>query len=310
MTPNELRARCKEVVELANKLYGIDLSQVQIGWCKGRAAGRAGGKRLRDTVMSNYYVQFNHDMLGRDAAEHVDSNTVPHEYAHVLGYINPDRFGRKHDYLWAKTCKELGGNGVRCHQEEVVFGTGTTYEYTTTTGKKVRISSQKHGRVVRGVPLVYRDRSMGRIDSTCAYSIVGHQGRSLATPIVKKAVADLPPNHPAVIESFVRTPWTPEAIKNAVVTATLFEKGVAVKQWTPSAVRAVVQAAPKTVAPMNQQGLSKAAMARAVMLSGHNGGKSYEEIILAIMAATGHDRQLSRSYYKGNYQKVGVPAPI
>ncbi len=291
MTPNELRARCKEVVELANKLYGIDLSQVQIGWCKGRAAGRAGGKRLRDTVMSNYYVQFNHDMLGRDAAEHVDSNTVPHEYAHVLGYINPDRFGRKHDYLWAQTCKELGGNGVRCHQEEVVFGTGTTYEYTTTTGKKVRISSQKHGRVVRGVPLVYRDRSMGRIDSTCAYSIVGHQGRSLAAPIVKKAVADLPPNHPAVIERVVQQ-WTPEAIKNAVITVTR------------------VPAAPKIVAPMNQQGLSKAAMARAVMLSGHNGGKSYEEIILAIMAATGHDRQLSRSYYKGNYQKVGVPAPI
>jgi hypothetical protein len=50
-------------------------------------------------------------------------------------------------------------------------------------------------------------------------------------------------------------------------------------------------------------------MARAVMLSGHKAGKSYEEIILAIMHATGHDRQLSRSYYKGNYAKVGVPAP-
>ncbi len=290
MTPIELRARCKEVVELANKLYGIDLSQVQIGWVKGRCAGKAGGKKFRDTVMSNYYVKFNYDMLGRDAAEHIDENTVPHEYAHVLGYINPDRFGSKHDYLWAQTCKELGGNGVRCHQEEVVYGTGTTYEYTTDRGHKVRLSSKKHSYVQAGGSLRYRE-GKGTVSKLSAYSIVGHQGRSLATPIVKKAVADLPPNHPAVIERVVQR-WTPEVIKNAVITVTQ------------------VPATPKTVAPMNQQGLSKAAMARAVMLSGHNGGKSYEEIIAAIMAATGHDRQLSRSYYKGNYQKVGVPAPI
>lgn len=294
MTPAELRARCKEVVELAKTLYGIDMSDVQIGWVKGRCAGKAGGRKLRDTVMSNYYVKFNYDMLGREAAEHVDSNTVPHEYAHVLGYIDPVRFGSKHDYLWAKTCRELGGNGTRCHQEDVVYGTGTTYEYTTDRGQKVRLSSKKHSYVQAGGTLRYR-AGLGQVSKACAYSIVGQQGHSFAQPIVKKAAPDLAPNHPAVIEQVRQAPpvfqWTPEAIRTALVTKT------------------VVAATPKPVAPMTQAGLSKASMARAVMLSGHKAGKTYEEIILAIMAATGHDRQLSRSYYKGNYQKVGIPAP-
>jgi predicted SprT family Zn-dependent metalloprotease len=290
MTPIELRARCKEVVELAKTLYGIDMSQVQIGWCKGRVAGKAGGKRLRDTVMSNYFVKFNNDMLKREAAEHIDEDTVPHEYAHILGYINPERFGSKHDYLWAKTTRELGGSGDRCHNEAVVYGTGTTYEYTTDRGHKVRLSDKKHSYVRAGGTLRYK-RGMGTVSIACAYSIVGHQGRTLTAPIVKKAVADLAPNAPAAIESFVRAPVAP-----------------VFPQYMIDRIKVVPVA--KIVAPMAQQGLSKAAMARAVMLSGHTGGKSYEEIILAIMAATGHDRQLSRSYYKGNYQKVGVPAPI
>lgn len=294
MTPNELRDRCKEVVELAKTLYGIDMSAVQIGWVKGRTAGQAGGRRMMDTVMSNYFVKFNYDMLGREAAEHIDTNTVPHEYAHILGFIDPVRFGRKHDALWAKTCKELGGNGARCHKEEVVYGTGTTYEYTTDRGEKIRLSSKRHSYIQGGGTLRYRN-GKGSVTKACAYSIVGHQGRTLAAPIVKKAVSDLAPNHPASIESFARTPVVPKF------------------DWNPEAVRAALKVAipvpAKTVAPMTQSGLSKASMARAVMLSGHNAGKSYEEIILAIMAATGHDRQLSRSYYKGNYQKVGIPAP-
>ena len=296
MTPmQQVRARCEEVVQLAKKLYGIDLSAVQISFnLKGRAAGKAGGRMRQDPNLSNYYVKFNHDMLTREAMEHILQDTVPHEYAHILGYIDPMRFGSNHCYTWARITRELGGSGKRFHQEEVVYGTGTTYEYTTDRGHKVRLSSRHHNLVQSGRSLRYNG-GKGVVSKTCAYSIVGHQGRTLSAPIVKKAVADTPPNTPAKIESF-------RSLAPVVPAYT----GGGREEIERLLTRVTAQ---KTVAPMTQSGLSKAAMARAIMLSGHKEGKSYEEIITAIMHATGHDRQLSRSYYKGNYAKVGCPAP-
>ena len=299
MTPmQQVRARCEEVVQLAKKLYGIDMSAVQISFnLKGRAAGKAGGRMRRDPVLSNYYVKFNHDMLTREAMEHILQDTVPHEYAHILGFIDPMRFGSNHCHTWARITRELGGSGKRFHQEEVVYGNGTTYEYTTDRGHKVRLSSKHHNHIQRGGSLRYRG-GKGVVSIACAYSIVGHQGRTLAAPIVKKATPDTPPNTPATIEAF-------RAMTPAVPAYT----GEGREEIERILTRIAAPVVPKTVAPMTQQGLSKAAMARAVMLSGHKAGKSYEEIITAIMHATGHDRQLSRSYYKGNYAKVGCPAP-
>lgn len=299
MTPNELVARCKEVVALAKTLYGIDMSQVRIGWCKGRAAGKAGGKKFRDTVMSNYYVKFNHDMLGREAVEHVDANTVPHEYAHVLGYINPERFGSKHDALWAKTCKELGGNGVRCHDEEIVYGKGTTYEYTTDNGHKVRLSSKKHAYVQAGGVLTYR-RNMGRVTQFCAHSIVGHQGRTLAQPIVKQA-----PNAPAAIEQALRTaqPDAAEMARRAAMVEELRRR----QAMIAPVQRPVSVLAPAVVARPAVAGESKAAISRRIMLAGYKGGKSYETIIAEMITANGYNRQLARGTFKANAPKIGIP---
>lgn len=295
MSIDQVRAKCMQVIELAKAAYGIDMTGIQVSFnLSGRTAGKAGGKRLRDTVMSNYYVKFNRDMLTRVAADHIINDTVPHELAHIICFIRPE-LGKNHDYGWASVCRKLGGTGKRTHDEDVVFGNGTTYEYTTSTGKKMRISDQKHAKVQRGHVLRY-SKGFGSISITCPYSIVGRHGRTLETPIVKQA--PLPSNHPTEIEKHVMHTdgghhWSPEAIRKVL------RDSIIVKTVVPA----------KTVAPMTQSGLSKAAMARAVMLSGHNAGKSYEEIITAIMAATGHDRQLSRSYYKGNYAKVGCPAP-
>lgn len=291
MTPAELVARCKEVVALAKTLYGIDMSQVQIGWCKGRAAGKAGGKRLYDTVMSNYYVKFNYDMLSREAVEHVDANTVPHEYAHILGYINPERFGRKHNALWAKTCRELGGNGVRCHDEEVVMGKGTTYEYTTTKGHTVRIGDRHHRKVQAGTTITFR-KGKGAINQFCSYSIVGMNGRTLANPIVRQA-----PNAPAVIEQALRAPQ-PDAVEMARRAAMVEE----LRRRQMTRVPAPVVAARPAVA-----GESKAAISRRIMLAGYNGRKGYETIIAEMIAANGYDRQLARATFKANAHKVGIP---
>ncbi len=195
--------------------------------------------------------------------------------------INP-RLGSNHNTGWARVCQQLGGTGARTHNEEVVYGKGRTYEYTTTTGEKVRLSEQKHAAVQRGATLTYRKRHMGSVNMNCAHAIVGYQGRTLAAPVQAK-----PANHPAVIEQHLRTPVIPAPVR-------------------PAYTAPVVQARPAS-APAFNRGESKASIARAIMLSGYKGGETYENIIQAIMSATGHDRGLSRAYFKNNAPKLGIP---
>ena len=75
------------------------------------------------------------------------------------------------------------------------------------------------------------------------------------------------------------------------------------------AARPVTPAAPlvNRVQPTQMTGESKAAISRRIMLSGFKGGKSYEEIIAAMQAANGYDRQLARGTFKANAHKVGIP---
>jgi predicted SprT family Zn-dependent metalloprotease len=272
-------ARCKEVVEKAKALYGMDLSQVRISFdLRGRSAGKAGGRGYR-LPGSFYYVKFNRDMLTRAAVDHVHDDTVPHEYAHVVCFMNPE-LGKNHDYGWARVCRALGGSGARTHSEEVVYGKGLTYEYTTDRGHKVRLSEKRHSYVQRGGRLSYK-HGKGVVTQLCAHSVVGVRGQTLAQPIVRQA-----PNHPAVIEAAVRAPFVPPA-----------------PTWVSTApVQRVVQPVQRHTA-----GESKAATSRRIMLSGHQAGQSYEQIIQAMMLANGYDRQLARATYKANAAKVGVP---
>jgi len=260
----------------ALELYGLDLStRVSIRFdLKGRAAGMAGHRS------GVYYTRYNRDMLTRDAFNHVLNNTVPHEIAHIVCFINP-RLGRNHDAGWARVCRALGGTGATRHNEDVIHGKGTTYEYTTSTGKTVRVGDKHHNIIQSGRPLTWK-RGLGTVTRECAYSIVGVQGRTLATPVVKVPTVTV----------------TPTQAINPVVTAARTSHFIGVAPIVP-----VV----RTPAPVLQAGLSKAAMARAIMLSGHTAGRTYEQIIAAIMVATGHDRQLARATYKANAAKVGIP---
>lgn len=284
----QVRTRCAEVVAKAKELYGIDMSGVPISFnLRGLCAGRTSAKRIGSPVMSSYLVKFNADMLMREASEHVINDTVPHEYAHILSFIDPIRFGRGHDYVWSKTCQALGGGGATRHQEEVVYGTGTTYEYTTSHGNKVRLSDKKHAQVQRGAVLRYR-KGLGEVSITCAYSIVGHQGRTFAAPIPKTPPVSVAP----VV--------TPKLTTYKVVGT----KEVLLNAFFPEMKPMI---GPNPIAPVFNRGESKASIARAVMLAGHNRGLSGEAILQAIMQATGHDRGLSKSYYKNNAGRVGIP---
>ena len=268
----QIIARCKEVIAKAEQLYNVDLSTLRITFdLRGRCAGMASAKRdYRTRSLTDFMVRFNHDMLTRDAFTHVLEDTVPHEIAHIVCFANP-MLGRAHDAGWARVCRALGGNGERCHSEDVVYGKGNTYEYTTDAGHKVRMSQKLHNNVQQGRMYSY-SKGKGRVSKACAYTIVGSQGRTLANPIAGK------------------TPVTKE---------------VPVQAITPAPMLTVP--APKP-AMLYQQGASKAATSRSIMLQGHRDGLTYEQIIAAMMAACGYDRQLARGTYKANAAKVGVPA--
>jgi predicted SprT family Zn-dependent metalloprotease len=272
-TPQQqIMEKCKAVFAKATELYGLDMSRVGVRFdLKGRAAGYAVRRGAQ------YYIRFNRDMLTREAFDHVLNNTVPHEIAHIACFMNPS-LGSGHNSGWMRVCAALGGNATRCHKEEVVHGKGYTYEYTTDRGHKVRVGDKYHKDVQAGRRLSYK-KGLGSITNASAYSIVGYQGRTLANPVVKVPTAVVPPSAPVV---------------NPVVQAARGSYIIGV-------------AAPRTPTIAMPAGTSKAAIARAIMLSGHTRGESYENIIAAIMHATGHDRQLARATYKANAVKVGCP---
>jgi predicted SprT family Zn-dependent metalloprotease len=269
--------KCKEVVAKAKALYGIDMERVTVAFdLKGRAAGMAS---MRSGV---YKVRFNRDMLTREAFDHVLNDTVPHEFAHILCFMDP-RHGKGHDAGWANVCKRLGGSGATRHKEEVVYGNGNTYEYTSTTGHTLRVSSAIHSRIARGSSYTLRDNK-GRLNSTCTYVIVGVRGKTLETPVVPKTapvpvVPTLAPLAPRVSTYYIGAPEVQPVVK------------------TPA--RPTVVTVPAAFA-----GASKASIARSIMLAGRN--MPYEDVITAIMQATGHDRQLARATYKANAAKVGI----
>lgn len=185
MTPQQkILGRCKEIVEKARELYGVDLSQVKVSFdLRGRAAGHARG--LMYGKPTEQHIRFNRDMLTREAFDHVLNDTVPHEYAHVICFMNPT-LGRGHDRGWQRVCTALGGNGARLHTEAVVYGKGTTYEYTTNRGFKVRVGDKHHKYVQGGATLRFK-AGKGDITSTCYYVIVGRNGQSLNTSIAAPA---------------------------------------------------------------------------------------------------------------------------
>jgi predicted SprT family Zn-dependent metalloprotease len=272
-TPQQqVMEKTKACFDKAKELYGLDLSRVHVRFdLKGRSAGQA----CRRGGM--YAIRYNHDMLTREAFDHLLNATVPHEVAHIVCFMNR-ALGSNHDSGWERVCKALGGTGATRHKEEIVYGKGHTYEYTTDRGHKVRMGDRHHNYIQLGRSLTYK-RGLGTVTKACAYSIVGVQGRTLATPVVKVPATVVPPSVPAA---------------NPIVQAARGSYIIGV-------------AAPRTPTIAMPAGSSKAAMARAIMLSGHTRGETYENIIAAIMHATGHDRQLARATYKANAAKVGCP---
>jgi predicted SprT family Zn-dependent metalloprotease len=131
---------------------------------RGRVAGWAGSRGGR------YFMRFNTDMMQNAAWPHVFNNTVPHELAHVICFVQGTDSG--HGSAWVRVCRALGGNGERYHSEAVTYAKGDTYVYTTSTGRTIHLSNIKHGKIQQGASYTGR-HGLGRIDRSCAYHVLG-----------------------------------------------------------------------------------------------------------------------------------------
>ncbi len=177
MSPQEIRTKCNEVMALATQKFHTDFTGLQIRFdLKGRAMGMAGARN------GIHYVRFNMEMIQRAKVED-QVDVISHEIAHVVCHKNP-MLGRKHDAGWQRAHISLGGTARRTHDQAVVFAKGNTYEYTTSTGHKVRLSQIKHKRLQDGYYSRITFRQKGVITRLTPYVIVGVCGTTLATPKV------------------------------------------------------------------------------------------------------------------------------
>lgn len=186
--------KTQEILKLAGERYGLDMSGVKIRFdLRGRSAGQAGCRIGMGGKTYDHYIRFNVQMIHSDGFDHIFNETIPHEIAHVICYMNPS-LGRNHDTGWQRVCLALGGKGARCHEQEVVYANGNTYTYITTTGHKVNMSQQRHRRVMLGGS--YNVRGKGEINNTCTWTRYVAAAETMAAPVaapVENKVAEREP---------------------------------------------------------------------------------------------------------------------
>jgi predicted SprT family Zn-dependent metalloprotease len=172
-----VRRKCARVLIQARNTYShLDLSKVEISFnLKGIAAGMA------DRVSDVYRIRFNADLLHRSDKEfrHLLEDTIPHEVAHIVCFMEEDN--TEHNDEWRELCVTLGGSGTAKHDILMVYGTGATFEYTTTKLIPVRVTETRHTRIQHGEVFNYGD--LGLISCDCKTSMVGLRGRTLPVPV-------------------------------------------------------------------------------------------------------------------------------
>lgn len=291
--------KCNEVKALALKHYGVDLSDVPVHIdVKGRVAGWACRK------FGQYKVRLNADMITRGDPEVLKDmleDTIPHEFGHIVCFKRPE-LGKNHDQGWRRVCLTLGGTGKRTHDNEVVYGKGATYEYTTDRGNKVRMGEKHHQRVQMGFPLRYK-RGLGTVTKGCAYSIVGLQGRTLQQPIVRNS-EHKPAVQPA-IRMTINGVNSPDALQAWAREQLARAHALQKKPVDPPVIDNTSNSVKDLYGGYHA---TKADAARAVMRAEYAKGSDYETILFAVMKVTGHARQLAKSYVKNNLARCGIPA--
>ena len=155
-----MRQRTQEVLQVAERLYGVKIEPTISFNLKGRVAGWAGCKFCALTRKATQFsLRFNCELIQGEHFEDMMQNTVSHEVAHLVCYARPD-LGRKHDAGWKRVCVALGGDGKRTHSYDVVVK--GRWDYLTDLGNKVSITKRYHAAVQAGLTLRFK-KGLGSI---------------------------------------------------------------------------------------------------------------------------------------------------
>lgn len=154
--------KTNELIKTANTQFNITLPNIDIRFdLKGRNAGQA----IRHA--DQYTIRFNKDLVHNNSLKTIITDVVAHELAHIVLFYTHWGFG--HDNMWKRICRILGGNGERCHSEQVEScRKSKQYEYTLSNGQTIVLGKTRHNRIQEGKIYITRDTGMP-ISSACQF---------------------------------------------------------------------------------------------------------------------------------------------
>ncbi|AAQ17722.1 hypothetical protein Aeh1ORF062c [Aeromonas phage Aeh1] len=170
-----LKARVEIEVKKANELFGVDLVIGKNLAVKFTLRARSAGRAMMQGYSFNrkYELNFNVNMMimSEKAWWHLLDETVSHEVAHIVDYVQRGKSG--HDARWQYIHKMMGGSGKTYHDLEVpvnqhVYGVA---------GQKVVVNKKVHDNIQKGH--VYRTRN-GK-HPIKPFDYVGPQDKSMLT---------------------------------------------------------------------------------------------------------------------------------
>ena len=149
----QIITKVNEVLAKAKELHAFNPKNLTIRYTtKGKAAGMASVERHT----GNHVLTFSLEALQKHP-NHLLNDTVPHEIAHLVCYVNP-RLGRNHNPGWKRVCRQLGGNGERCHTLTLTPAkVMRKYKYVASCGTEVEVGAKHHKQILRGNTLTLRN---------------------------------------------------------------------------------------------------------------------------------------------------------
>lgn len=138
-------------IDAASEKYG-KMPRVEIRYdIRGRTAGMAGCRYSRLTgEAQDLYLRFNREAIAKNWDEMV-KQTIPHEVAHLVGYVHKRLGAKNHNWQWQQIDRSLGGTGERCHKMELTPGRKTNrYIYKLPCGEEITVGPKHHSGLQNG----------------------------------------------------------------------------------------------------------------------------------------------------------------
>lgn len=285
----EVTNKTREVLALAERLYGVKLSPTISYNLRGRVAGWAGCRRCRITgTAGQFTLRFNREMIAGKHFEDIRDETVPHEVAHLVCYARPE-LGRNHDGGWRRVCLALGGNGKTRHSYDVNYA-GGNFVYLSERGTPVTVSRHRHTKIQNGT--VYMCRRSGRVDRYCAWAPEGE------TPRVRLQRPAAPPR-PSWAQPWQNRPAAPAAQPAATMSPAQLLAALQQAVTVP-----MPAAKPTAAAAQPAAGASWADRVRAVIREARAAGRDQSWVINHAVNVMGMKATSARNCVKANWERA------